>query len=121
MNTDKLDISELHNHQYIRLIEYAIQNNTFSINEACRATGISSTEFKFARDVLFILNAEQTRPYVHENQSMDWQLSPQAFFNYLQYREFKFAIESAENSKRNAWIAIAIAAITLIVSAIAIF
>ncbi len=121
MTADKLDISELHKHQYIKLIEYTLNNNSFSINEACKATKISSPEFKFAMNVLFILSAEQSRPYVHENQSMNWQLSPQAFFYYLQYREFKFAIESADKNQKYTWIAISIAAVSLIIAVIALF
>jgi len=121
MTTDKLNISELHEHPYIKLIEYALRNSSFTINQVCNAIGMSSTQFKFARDVIFILNAEQVRPDVNENQIMDWQLSTQAFFYYLQYREFKFAIESADDSKKYAWIAIVISVVTLIAGVIALF
>ena len=101
-------------HKYIALIEYALEQRTFSMLDACEATGVSQKEFQFIRRSIFVLNAEQDTIeglVANRREVQDWVLSPEAYFNYLQYCEFKHSLESAEAAQKSAtkafWVALA--------------
>lgn len=97
-------------HRYVNLIEYAINNKSFTKKEACDASGVDLTEFDYICHELFILTTIQNQ-CIHDAECQRWTLSPQAYFNYLQYCEFKHSVESAEQAKKVSFWAIGISAV----------
>ncbi len=97
-----MEFESLKNHKYIKVIEFAINNKTFSRRQIYNATGLSEKEFDFLRRDLFVLSATQSN---HENLDIvqEWTLSNQAFFNYLQYQEFSHSVKTSREAH---WIAI---------------
>ncbi|EGQ7979861.1 hypothetical protein ACPF4D_003570 [Vibrio cholerae] len=86
-------------HAYIKLIEYALENKNFSKEQACNKCGLSSVEFDFIRHDIFILSAAQEKP-IAKHESFEWKVSPQSYFNYLQYCQYQHAIETANRAHR---------------------
>jgi hypothetical protein len=112
-----VELFTLENHKYIKLIEFAINQNNFTKIQACENSGLTTREFDFVRHEFFILSAAQAE-CVNDHQESEWTISSQAFFHYLQFSEFKFAVTSAEKAQRIAVIAVAISAILAISSII---
>ncbi len=67
-------------HPYIMLIEYAMKERHFSIEQACTACKLSISDFMFIQHNLFALNAIQDQPYVQPNELMEWIISSEALF-----------------------------------------
>jgi hypothetical protein len=88
-------------------------NSDFSVKEACSSIGITDEQFRFARSSIFDLNSEQTGAKLRSENKYKWHLSPQAYFNYLQYLEF---IHSVKASKIAIYIAIAAIVISILLS-----
>jgi hypothetical protein len=99
-----MNLKSIRNHEYIKLIEYALSNNEFSAEEASAEIGITTEQFRFARDSIFNLNPVQSSgAEFRTSHKYKWHLSPQDYFNYLQYLEFIHATNSAKKAN---WIAI---------------
>ena len=110
-----MDIELIKNHRYIKLVEYALDNKTFSVQQACDASGLSETEFEGTKYSLFMLSgANEKIGSIHE--VLDWRLKPEAYFSYVSYLEFKHSLTMS----RWAWwfsiISLFIAAMSLLVS-----
>ena len=102
-----MDIIEIKNHGYIKLIEFTLKNNKFSKDSACKVSGLSHKQFDFIKDNLFILSEHQ-KQNASNNIEQEWELTPETYFSYLQYLEFKHAVRSSHTAKY-----IAIAAIVI--------
>lgn len=103
-------------HRFIKLIEFALQHSSFSAREAMTASGMSEREFSGAKYTLFKLKGEHESAPASE--TLNWHLSPQAFFQYLSFLQYRHAVRS---SSRALWIAaasLAVATAGTIVSAI---
>lgn len=101
------------NHKYLNLIEFALKNKEFSVQQACEASGMNEQEFNIAKYSFFILLGKHE--YIDNlQQALEWHIKPEAFFSYISYIEYK---ESSKNSQYAIWIAI----ISMIVSAYGIF
>ena len=100
-----MDFKSIDNHGYLKLIELTLENNTFSISEACEKTGLNFKQFNFAKHQIFVLNAAQDGN-LNDMETQQWELAPASYFNYLQYLEFKHSIESSRKSTILAIIAI---------------
>ena len=105
-------------HGYVKLIEYALSNKGFSKEEACKEANISQSDFDFASKEIFILNKSQLE-YIHPNEVQEWKLNPQAYFNYLQYCEYKHSIKTARTAHKISLIAIAISGVLALGSIVA--
>ena len=110
-----MDIEKLENHGFIKLIELTLENNEFSIAQACKHTGLSDKQFNFAKHDIFVLNAAQDT-HINPSEVQYWELAPATYFNYLQYLEFKHSIESSRKSTIIAIIAIAISGLLALAS-----
>ncbi len=110
-----MNFESLKNHKYIKLIEFALNNQKFSRQKACKATGLTEKEFDFLRRDIFVLSEAQS---AHENLDIDqeWTLSNQAFFNYLQYQEFHHSVNTSRKAHWTAIVAIIISAFIGLVS-----
>ena len=102
-----MDFKNIDNHGYLKLIELTLENNTFSVSEACAKTGLNFKQFNFAQHQIFVLNAAQDGN-LNDKETQQWELAPTSYFNYLQYLEFKHSIESSRKSTILAIIAIII-------------
>ncbi|WP_432740709.1 hypothetical protein ABXJ76_11870 [Methylobacter sp. G7] len=91
-----------------------LDDEEFSADEACAATGLSKREFNFVRASIFSLNGFQENQFFETDQKYQWIIRPEAYFSYLQYLEFCHAIEYA---KRAYWMAV----FAVIVSLIGVF
>ena len=107
-------LSEPSKHKYVALIEFALKNDTFSVEDAIAACGLSEKEFRFVSASLFSLNANQASPGFSPTTKSDWILKPEAYFSYLQYLEFRHAIETA---KRAYWLSV-LAIIVAVIAAL---
>jgi len=105
-----MELSVLENHKYIKLIEFSLENKNFTGLQACSFSGLSKQEFDFVKSEIYILSGAQV-DYYSEIQPYDWKLTSQAFFNYLQFSEFKFAVSSAKKAQHTAHIAIVISVV----------
>ncbi|MGR5070332.1 hypothetical protein [Vibrio alfacsensis] len=79
-----------------------MENKNYSVDKACSDLGITAREFHFAKATLFTMTPYQTDELT-SSQPTDWCLTNEAFFNYLQYKEFE---HSLANSKKSNWFAI---------------
>lgn len=68
-------------HKYIQLIEFALANRSFTVQQALDATKMSGDEFSAAQYSLFHLKGMHENS--NRNEQMDWTLKPEAYFNYL--------------------------------------
>lgn len=84
-------------HAYIKLIEYALENKTFTKEQACNKCCLSLIEFDFIRSDIFILSKAQDQP-IASHDSFEWKVSPQSYFNYLQYCQYQHAIKTANRA-----------------------
>lgn len=96
-------LSEPSKHKYVGLIEFALENPEFSVEEACKATGLSDKEFRFISGTIFSLNQNQAEGTYNPSKKQEWILQPESYFSYLQYLEFKHAIEHA---RRAYWLSV---------------
>ncbi len=112
-----MELSSLENHKYLKLIEFAIKQKHFTKVQACEASGLNAQEFDFVRHEIFILSAAQSE-YVNDHQEFEWKISSQAFFNYLQFSEFKFAVSAAKKAQQTAFASIIISGILAVGSII---
>ncbi len=105
-----MHIKNIEKHSYIKLIELSLNNNKFSKNCACKESGLSSKQFDFIRDDIFILSAHQEQSF-DSKLEQEWVLTPQSFFSYLQYLEFKHAVRTARIAKYISILAIIISCV----------
>ena len=110
-----MDIAKIENHGFLKLIKLTLENNYFSIEQACEITGLSIKQFNFAKHEIFVLNGLQDG-HIQQNEMHSWELSPASYFNYLQYLEFKHSIESSRKSSILAIAAIIISGILAVAS-----
>ena len=108
------------NHRYIKLVEFALANKIFSVNQACEASGLSAEEFSGAKYSLFLLKG------VHENIACDnellgWRLKPEAYFSYVSYLEFKFSLTTSRWAWWFSGLSLLVAAFSLGVAAYGTF
>jgi hypothetical protein len=99
-------------HGYIELIEYALKERNFSIEQVCRAIKLPISDFMFIRHEIFILNGNQAEATVHHNELLEWKLSPQAVFGYIQYKAYEDSVESSKRSQKLAIWALGISALS---------
>lgn len=103
----QMEIREIENHKFIKLIEYALKNESFTVTQVCEAVGMSPSEFNSAKYSIFQLKGE------HENirssdLNLPWQVSTKAFFDYLSFLQYRDAVKSAKKAHCTAVIAIII-------------
>lgn len=68
-----MNIADIEKHGYLKLIEYTLKNNHYSIDQACEKTGLSSKQFQFAKHELFVLSGYQDT-YVNPEEVLEWEL-----------------------------------------------
>jgi hypothetical protein len=110
---ESMDFSELDQHKYIKLIEFSLKHSTFTKSDACETSKLSSQEFDFVKRNIFVLSAAQEQS-IHSREPQEWKLSPQVFFNYLQFLEFKHAVKTANRAQWTAVAAIVISGLLAI-------
>jgi len=116
-----MNIELINNHRYSKLVEYALANKTFSVKQACDASGLSEDEFSGAKYSLFMLKGE------HEcidsaDKVLSWRLKPEAYFSYVSYLEFKHSLITSHRAWWVACFSLLIAAASLLlVTAYSIF
>lgn len=103
-------------HPYIKLIQFAIENRSFTVEQARMAAHLSREEFMFVRHDLFVLGGAQLDPVIHEQQVMEWKVSPQALFGYIQYQAHRDAVESASKADKRAFWALIFAGFSAMMS-----
>lgn len=115
-----MKVDAIEKHKYIKLLEFSLENRNFTKVQACNASGLSQSDFDFIKGQIFSLSAAQ-ESFVSANENHEWKLSPQAFFNYLQFQEFKHAVNTAETSKKIAIASIAISGLLAVASLVVSF
>ena len=84
-------------HSYVKLIEYSLEHPRFTKEQACIAADLSHEQFDFIRREIFVLSAAQ-EGFVRPNEEQEWKLTPQSYFNYLQYCAYKHAISTSNRA-----------------------
>ena len=111
-------VPEPKKHKYVQLIEFVLDRPSFSPSEACATCGISDKEFRFIAPIIFVLNAYQAeKGLIATSEVQEWVLKPEAYFSYLQFLEFCYAIET---SKRAYWLSVAAVILAIISSWLAL-
>jgi hypothetical protein len=110
-------VPEPKKHKYVDLIEFSLENSTFSTTKVCDACGLSQKEFRFLAPIIYVLSAYQADPNFEVDRELEWILKPEAYFSYLQYCEFRHAIETA---KRAFWLSVLAIVIAIISTGLAI-
>lgn len=105
-------------HPYIRLIEYALENKSFSIEQACTATKFPLMDFQRVQEQLFLLDEHQRENTQYYNLEMQWRVRPEALFGYIQFQAYRDAVESANKADQRALIATRISISALIISSL---
>ncbi|MEX2257147.1 MAG: hypothetical protein WD672_00435 [Woeseia sp.] len=110
-----MDIKSIKNHRYVKLVEFVLANQSFSVRQACDASGLSEDEFSGAKYSLFMLKGAHER-IESSHEILDWRLKPEAYFSYVSYLEFKHSLATS----RRAWwfsvLSLLIAAASLLVA-----
>ena len=105
---NELKLSEIENNSFVRLIEFALMNKSFNVNQACQASGLSNSEFHQIRHTIF----ENSHPNINNDAQMfQWYLSPNAYFHYLTYIQYKHAVKTSNRAHIIAIISVAISII----------
>lgn len=112
-----MNIKDIENHGFIKLIEFALENKSFSKKQACEFSGLRERQFDFSRDKIFVLSGYQEQN-LSASEIQDWELSPESYFNYLQYVGFKHAVKVSRRAHYTAITAIAISVTLAVVSII---
>lgn len=107
-----MEVKEIENHGYIKLIKFSLTNKSFNVAQALEASGMGLTEFNSAKYAIFNLRGEHEQ-ITSLNQVFRWELAPQAFFHYVSFLEYKHAITSSRRAQIFAIIAIIISAISI--------
>lgn len=105
-----MDISKIEQHGYLKLIEFTLNNSSFSATQACEHCDLSFPQFNLTKPRIFIMKGTQDHS-LNPNEVQRWELSSESYFNHLQYLEFKHAIDSSQKSMRVAIIAIIVSCV----------
>jgi hypothetical protein len=95
-------------HNYVKLIEYSLENKKFSMDQACKATDLSEKEFRFIMGYIFSLSAAQSQPYPQIQENQEWILKPEIYFSYLQYLEYCDSTKQARRAQSMALFSIVV-------------
>jgi len=77
-----MKIKEIEKHKFIKIIEYALEHQSFTVEQISKTIGISQTEFNLAKFSVFHLLGQHD-PVSSPHEKLPWYLSTGAFFNYL--------------------------------------
>lgn len=105
-------------HKCIDLIEFALANRSFTVQQALDATKMSGDEFDAAKNGLFHLMGIHEHP--HRNEVISWTLKPEAYFQYLSFLEFRHSVQSAKKAYRVALASIFIAIVSVLIAGISL-
>ena len=103
-------------YKYVQLIEYTLKNPRFVPKDACQECGLSEKEFEFIAPSLYSLSGYQGE-HIRTKELQEWILLPESYFGYLQYLEFRHAIETA---KRAYWLSVCAVIVAIITAGIAL-
>ena len=106
-------------HKYIELIEFALENRSFTMQQALDATKMSGDEFSAAKSSLFHLWGKHENPELTEK--LDWTIKPEAYFHYLSFLEFRHSVQSARKAFWLALISICIAIFSAVLTGMTLF
>ena len=104
-------------HEYVRIIEYSLQNPSFSIQQACEASGLSPRRFRGAMYSIFSLRGKHEQ-LTSDHEVVDWELSPDAYFNYLSFLEYQHSLQTAARARRTAAAAVVISIAGIVISSL---
>lgn len=105
---NKLKLSEIENNSFVRLIEFVLMNKSFNVNQACQASGLSNSEFRQIRHAIF----ENSHLNINNDAEIfKWHLSPNAYFHYLTFIQYKHAVKTSNRAHVIAIISVAISII----------
>lgn len=110
-----MEIREIERHKFIKIIEYALKHESFTVEQICEAVGISQVEFNLAKSSIFHLLGQHD-PVPSPHSKLPWYLSTEAFFNYLSFLEYSHAIQSAKRAHILAIVAIFLAAASMLLN-----
>jgi len=110
-----MEIREIERHKFIKIIEYALKHESFTVEQICEAVGISQVEFNLAKFSIFHLLGEHD-PVSSPHKKIPWYLSTKAFFNYLSFLEYRHAIQTAKRAYILGIVAILIAAVSMLLN-----
>lgn len=113
-----MKLEDLNNQRVVKLIAFSIGKQSFSAAEAMSATGMGLTEFLVLARRIY-LNGADVGHDLPMHQTMEWHLSPEAFFSYMSLKEFEHSVKSAVEAKKLAIAAIAISGLLAVGSIIA--
>jgi len=107
-------------HQYIKLLDYAIsQEGSYHMEPGLSAAKMTEREFESVRESLF-LNAHMQAPPPGQPEVYDWRLRPEAVFGYLTYKQYDHAQKSSKRALYISSVSLIIAAGSLVVGAIGV-
>jgi hypothetical protein len=115
-----MDLDSIKDHRYVKLVEFALANKSFSIRQACNASGLSEDEFSGAKYSLFMLKGEHEH-IASSHEILDWRLKPEAYFSYVSYAEFKHSLTTSRWAWWFSGISLFIAAASLLIAAYGVF
>lgn len=105
-----MGLPEIETNKFVKIIEFVLKNNRFSAVEACKKSGMSIPEFNGAKYSLFLLKDEHEISSSEQGE-LTWNLSPEAYFHYLSFVQYKHAVST---SNRAHWLAICSLVISII-------
>lgn len=108
-----MEIKKIEQHKFIRIIKYALDHESFTIDQICKDIGISQIEFNLAKYSMFhLLGEHEALP--SPDLKLPWYLSSEAFFNYLSFLQYRDAIKWAQRALVVAIIAIFLSAASIL-------
>lgn len=86
-------------HRYLEFLEYVNERESFTQTEACEHLGIKPPDF----DRYIMPIAQLIKTTIRGPEEPDWEMTYEAWLNYLEYIELK---EARESSKLAYWMAL---------------
>ena len=103
-------------HPYIKLIEFALNESNFSVEQACSATKIGLTDFQKVQEQIFLVDEHLRDKSRYPNMLLEWKVKPEALFGYIQYQAHQDAVESARKADKRAFWALIFAGFSAMMS-----
>jgi hypothetical protein len=110
-------------HKFIEIIEFALDKGyeRYPAKVVMDKFDLTLDEFNFIKASIFRLSNASGRDDFDFKLAMKWHLLPEAYFNYLQFLEFKHSLSTANTARNIAIASIIISSLLAITSIVTSF
>jgi hypothetical protein len=93
-----MNLNDIENYKIIKLMEFSLKDQSFSVQQACNVSGVSPDEFSGLKYSLYVLKGAHEN-IESNNEILDWRLTPEAYFNYLSFIQYKHSVLTSKRAQ----------------------